>query len=293
MIRLFSLVLLLLASLPHDATAQELTRLEGCRLIPTEWADGDSFLVETADGQQMTVRLYGVDCVEKNVTDESDARRLRAQRRYFGISDAGGTPQESIDLAKEFGRLATEETRKALSKPFTLHTNFADARGDGRYKRIYGFITISDGTDLGERLVNTGHARAFGVLRQTPDGQSRDDYRDKLRDLELRAAKLEHGIWKHTNWEKLPDERRLQREEEEEIQIATGNRKSVPIDRLDPNLAARDELMSVPGIGEVMANRIIENRPYATLEDLQKVPGIGSKTLETLRESFQIPEVKK
>jgi competence protein ComEA len=62
----------------------------------------------------------------------------------------------------------------------------------------------------------------------------------------------------------------------------------VPIDRLDPNIAPRDELMTVPGIGEVMANRIIENRPYATLEDLRKVPGIGEKTLESLRESFLI-----
>jgi len=287
------LFLLLLAWLPDSSSAQELTRLEGCRLIVTEWADGDSFLVETADGQQMTVRLYAVDCIEKNVNDDSDARRLRAQRRYFGISNAGGTPQASIELAKEHGRLATEETRKALSEPFAVHTTFADARGDGRYKRIYGFITMADGGDLGERLVNTGHARAFGVLRQTPDGQSREDYRDKLRDLELRAAKLGRGIWKHTDWEKLPDERQLQREEEEEIQIATGSRKSVPIDRLDPNAAPRDVLMTVPGIGEVMANRIIENRPYATIEDLQKVPGIGGKTLETLRESFQIPEIQK
>jgi len=286
--RFLPLVLSLLVWWSGSAFAQELTRLEGCRLIVTEWADGDSFLVETADGQQMTVRLYAVDCIEKNVNDDSDARRLRAQRRYFGISNAGGTPQTSIELAKEHGRLATEETRKALTDPFTLHTTFADARGDGRYKRIYGFITVADGADLGERLVNSGHARAFGVLKQTPNGQSREDYGEKLRDLELRAAKLGRGIWKHTDWEKLPDERRLQREEEEELQIATGSRKSVPIDRLDPNVAPRDELMTVPGIGEVMANRIIENRPYATLEDLRKVPGIGEKTLESLRESFLI-----
>jgi Holliday junction resolvasome RuvABC DNA-binding subunit len=40
--------------------------------------------------------------------------------------------------------------------------------------------------------------------------------------------------------------------------------------------------MKLPGIGEKMANRIIENRPYKTPKDLLKVPGIGPKTLEKI-----------
>ena len=41
----------------------------------------------------------------------------------------------------------------ALAKPFTVHTAFADARGDGKHKRIYGFVTTADGEDLAGRQI--------------------------------------------------------------------------------------------------------------------------------------------
>ncbi len=39
--------------------AQPLVELRKCKLVPTEWADGDSFEIKTEDGSQHTVRLYG------------------------------------------------------------------------------------------------------------------------------------------------------------------------------------------------------------------------------------------
>ena len=78
----------------------------------------------------MPVR-FRVDCIEWHVTDETDARRLRAQRRYFGI--AGEDSNESIKLAKDYGERAYRFVSAQLSKPFTVHTAFADARGDGRH----------------------------------------------------------------------------------------------------------------------------------------------------------------
>ena len=251
-------------------------------MVRADWADGDSFLMETDTGDQHTIRLYGVDCIEKEVRDESDARRLRAQRRYFGISEVGGSPQASIILAKEYGKLAAAETARALDRPFTIHTSFADARGDAKFKRIYAFVTTADGEDLGERLVRLGLARAFGVYRETPDGQHKDVYHERLRDLELVASRKGSGIWAKTDWDKLPAERQLEREEDAELGLAVESKKTAPTSVLDLNTAARDELMSIPGVGEVLANRIVQGRPYATVEDLSKVEGIGPKTLEML-----------
>jgi len=256
-----------------------LIHLERCTLVKADWSDGDSFPVRTADGKEITIRLYGADCIEWHVTDESDARRLRAQRRYFGISGFGGSPQTSIEAAKGFGEKAAQEVARALAEPFTVHTAFSDARGDGRYKRFYGFITTSKGEDLATRLVGLGLARAFGVYRETPDGTSSKEFRASLQDIELQAAKKGLGAWAATDWELLPDERKEERDETAEIELAQGGGGLAEGEKLNPNTAARDELMKLPGIGEVTANRIIEARPFAKLEDLDAVDGIGKQTL--------------
>ena len=272
-----------------QVVAEDLQTLSNCKLIKTEWSDGDSFLVELEDGQQITVRLYGVDCVEYHVTDTTDARRLRTQRRYFGIAAYGGSVQSSIAVAKQFGADAKTYIERELEQPFSVSTTFADARGDGKYKRYYAFITTSDGVGLGEKLVRNGLARAFGVNRTTPDGKSRDEQKASLQDLELQAAKKGVGVWAATDWESLPIERRRERVEEAELELATDNQPLSADEKIDPNSAPRDELMRLPGIGEVLANRIIENRPYRTIEEVGRVEGIGASKLKKILPALELP----
>jgi competence protein ComEA len=56
---------------------------------------------------------------------------------------------------------------------------------------------------------------------------------------------------------------------------------------VDLNAATADRLTTVPGIGKVMAQRIVdwrdEHGPFRRVEDLMKVKGVGEKTLEKLR----------
>ena len=56
---------------------------------------------------------------------------------------------------------------------------------------------------------------------------------------------------------------------------------------IDLNTASARELESLPGIGPVMAGRIVAHRevngPFAAVDDVQDVPGIGPKTLESIR----------
>lgn len=57
--------------------------------------------------------------------------------------------------------------------------------------------------------------------------------------------------------------------------------------RLDPNRADLEALMRLPGIGPVLARRIIADRqahgPFRRPEDLLRVKGIGPATLEKVR----------
>ncbi|MCS7216409.1 MAG: helix-hairpin-helix domain-containing protein [Candidatus Bipolaricaulota bacterium] len=61
---------------------------------------------------------------------------------------------------------------------------------------------------------------------------------------------------------------------------------------LDLNRATAAELERLPGIGPVLARRIVEWRetygPFRSVQDLLKVPGIGPKTLEGLLDKVTV-----
>jgi competence protein ComEA len=56
---------------------------------------------------------------------------------------------------------------------------------------------------------------------------------------------------------------------------------------IDLNSATEAELAALPKIGPALAKRIVEDRsvsgPYRSLDDLDRVPGIGPRTIESIR----------
>ncbi|MEN9352967.1 MAG: hypothetical protein RL318_292 [Fibrobacterota bacterium] len=64
------------------------------------------------------------------------------------------------------------------------------------------------------------------------------------------------------------------------------SRKPMLTGLVNPNTASSQALQALPGVGEKMAQRIVDERangPFKDLEDLQRVKGIGAKKAEKMR----------
>jgi competence protein ComEA len=72
----------------------------------------------------------------------------------------------------------------------------------------------------------------------------------------------------------------------------TGTEAGEQMIKVSINAGSTEELQALPGIGEVTAGRIVEfrdqNGPFAMIDDLVKVKGVGVKTLEKLRPMLEL-----
>jgi endonuclease YncB( thermonuclease family) len=180
---LLAFVLPVLAFARTAPPAQPFQRLDGCVYKPQRWNDGDSFHVISADEKEIIFRLYFVDTPEE---ERVYADRIAEQAAYFGISPAA---------AIEIGREASEFTKQALTKPFTIYTRWRRALGRSAIWRYYAIVLTADGHDLNELLVSNGLARIYGTRTPLPDGRNSREYLARLHELENEAKAAKRGAW--------------------------------------------------------------------------------------------------
>lgn len=70
---------------------------------------------------------------------------------------------------------------------------------------------------------------------------------------------------------------------EGEAVVVPTTRTAADLPRVSLNRSEPSELETLPGIGPVLAVRIVTGRPYRSVDDLEAVPGIGPATLDRLR----------
>jgi competence protein ComEA len=67
-------------------------------------------------------------------------------------------------------------------------------------------------------------------------------------------------------------------------------KRMAPDARIDLNTAPLDDLTRLPGVGPVLASRIVDARPYASVDDMRRVRGVGRSKLDRLRELVTVTE---
>jgi competence protein ComEA len=187
--------------------------------------------------------------------------------------------------------------------------------------RFYAFVQTKDG-DLGEQLVRNGLARNYGFKAVPPGLRNSRLEVEKLQQLEDEARQEKIGGWgvdagrlnAHAQKpalfsvftaEKKPRPRPTPPANSSTPISATRipspsippsspvktksphAKEKIELGRIDINTATEKELKMIPGVGPVMASRIIAARPFRSADDLKKVNGIGDKKYAKIRPYFQ------
>ena len=258
------------ADLPGRGGSKEWVILENCRLVPNAANDGDSFHISVG-GKQYMFRLYFVDAPE---TDAADPRRLVEQAKHFSIT---------VPQVIEVGEAAKKFAGEKLSESFTVTTRMANAMGRSNIERFYAFVRTTDG-DLGEQLIANGLARIHGTSAAPPGGLSSASERQRLEELEREAKQRKAGGWGMSG---QPSKSATATPRSFANPSHPHAKQPPELGKIDVNTATEKELRSVPGIGPVMAARIIAARPFRSADDLKKVNGIGDKNYAKIRPYFQ------
>ncbi len=276
------LLVLLFVSLflVRTVRAVEWKTFKDCRYLPNAANDGDSFHVR-AGGKEYIFRLYFVDTPE---TETSIAERVAEQAKYFHVNIA-----ETLQIGHEAERF----TRQKLSKPFTVRTCLQDARGRSRLPRYFAFVQ-TDSADLGESLVANGLARVYGAASDPPEMDKAAVEWGKLQEYERKAKQQSIGGWGIGSGRLNIRAREQPGPSTDSFDAffhpktaATKAAQATAGAKLDVNTATMEALQNIPGLGNVLARRIIDGRPYQSGDDLRHVKGIGAKKYEKLRPYFK------
>jgi DNA uptake protein ComE-like DNA-binding protein len=276
------LLIFLLSFVAVARADEQWVTYKGCLYLPNAANDGDSFHVRAA-GREYIFRLYFVDAPE---TDLSIPDRVAEQAKYFHA-----TIQEALQIGIEAQRF----TRQKLSRPFTIRTCKQDAQGRSRRPRYFAFVQTDSADDLGEQLIANGLARVYGAATglpgmRTPEGEWR-----KLEQLERKAKKQKIGGWGiragrlHIRAAAQPSPSTDSFDAFIHPNAAATSERQMPGPgaKLDINSASMEALQNIPGVGNVLAGRIVRARPFKSSNDLRHVKGIGDRNYQKLRPYFE------
>ena len=136
--------------------------------------DGDTFRCRLEDGEEVRVRLIGIDTPEKRKN-----RKLMRDSKRLGIP-----PEEIIDMGREASRFA-----ESLIPPGTKVFLETDVQIHDRYGRLLAYVYLPDGRMLNEFLLKEGYATVYTFPPNVK-------YVDRFRRAQEYARERGKGFWR-------------------------------------------------------------------------------------------------
>ena len=138
----------------------------------TRIVDGDTLKVFYLEGEE-SIRLIGIDTPESRVNKKTkkDAKRSG----------------QDVETIIAMGKRATEYV-ESLVKPGGLITIEFDVQERDRYKRLLGYVYLSNGKMLNEEIVKAGYA---SVMTIPPNVK----YKDRFLIAYQEARESKMGLW--------------------------------------------------------------------------------------------------
>ena len=294
--------------------------LQDCRYVENPSNDGDSFHARVGR-KQYIFRLYFVDAPE---TDSGFAGRSEEQAQYFGI--APQLALQVGEAAKEFARKKLQQPfvvrtcrQDALgrSKRERFYAFVQVGKKDlgeelvaNGLARLHGTASQAPGLDSPEReweklrrLERAAKAQKVGgwganygrlnvQIQATPEKpeDSFEAFFHPSRRLEREAGNQNPGAQTQTVLDAPQDSFDAffhpKGVAPPPVTSTITPAAAGVATKLDVNAATLSELDRLPGVGPVLAGRIIAARPFKSADDLRHVKGIGAKKYEKIRPHF-------
>ncbi|MCF7845527.1 MAG: helix-hairpin-helix domain-containing protein [Candidatus Pacebacteria bacterium] len=220
------------------------------------------FNQEEDDDEQ---EVFGADDIEEKVDDKVDDERedeeeKQDQEEIVVSVELNSAIGEDLELLSGIGPVYAE--RIIGNRPFCSLDDLTKVPGIGE-------ATLRNIREQGLAYVNPVSS-CFQEEEVEEEEEVDEETLEKFEEIKRRIEELREKVNKKE--ESGEEEEEEQEQEQEEV-------TSVEI-----NSASEEELDLLTGVGPAYAERIIENRPFCSLDDLERVSGIGEKTIENIKD---------
>jgi competence protein ComEA len=283
-------------------------------LVASNYNDGDSFHV-SYKGKEHIIRLYFVDCPE---TDATYPARVAEQVAHHGVTSeqalAVGRHAKKYSaalLSKPFTVVTCNQDARGNSQLPRIFGFITTSSGDdlgellvgNGLARSYGAAEAPPGKQVAQlrarydQLEEQARRKKLGVYGSDPlrEIETTKNVSGKVEPESRLLPRATPAASASPSVSALPTPSVSAPPLNPESQVAASGperaaRLTPVVDapavidgRVNINSASLEELMTLPEVGASMAQKIIDERPYATIEEIERVKGIGPKKFEVLK----------